>query len=76
MTTDDGRPQTAVRTMTWLGRWFRLVREILDDVLVLAGCGLVVYGTYLVSPVATWFVAGGMLIILGVLVGIGRSKQL
>jgi len=51
------------------------ILNYVDDVLILAGCGLVTYGTYLVSPIATWFVGGAVLIILGVLVGIGRSKQ-
>ena len=45
------------------------LRAWLDDVLVLAGCGLILVGTYLVCPPATWFVGGGMLIGMGVLVG-------
>ena len=47
----------------------------LDDLLIVAGCVLILIGTYLVHPVATWFVAGGMLIALGVLIGLGGRND-
>jgi hypothetical protein len=46
-----------------------LVRKYGDDLLVLAGCGCILYGTWLLSIIAVWFVGGGMLIGLGLLVG-------
>ena len=52
--------------MDWL-------RSHLDDLLVVSGCGLICYGTYVICPVATWFVGGAMLIALGVLVGLGAG---
>jgi uncharacterized membrane protein SirB2 len=48
--------------------------KFLDDILILAGCGLILVGVHEVLPVATWFVAGVMLIVMGVLVGIGNGK--
>ena len=47
----------------------KLIREYLDDALVLAGCGCVLFGLSLWSTVLTWVVAGAMLIGIGVLVG-------
>ncbi len=47
----------------------------LDDILMLIGCGLVLYGTWQVLPVATWFVGGGMCLIAGVLVGMGQGAR-
>lgn len=49
--------------------------KYLDDLLVLIGCGMILYGTYRVWPEATWFMGGVMLIGLGVLVGIGRGRR-
>jgi hypothetical protein len=54
---------------------FNVMTKYLDDLLILGGCGLVLYGTFLVNPVAVWFVGGGMLIALGVLFGAGKGKQ-
>lgn len=45
--------------------------NFLDDVLILAGCILILIGTYQICPVATWFVGGVMLIIFGVIVAAG-----
>lgn len=47
----------------------------LDDVLITAGAGLVVYGTYLLSTVAALFVAGVFLIAFGVLAGLGAGRK-
>ena len=47
----------------------------LDDILIVAGCGLILVGTYLVNPLAVWFVGGAQLIILGVLIGLGARHD-
>lgn len=44
-------------------------RNFMDDVLVLAGCGCILYGLSLLSVVAMWIVAGVMLIVGGLLIG-------
>lgn len=46
------------------------MRKYLDDLLVLAGCILILIGVYNVCPVATWFVAGGMCIAGGIVYGL------
>ena len=51
------------------------LRKHLDDVLILAGAGLVVYATWVLSWVAALYVAGALLIAAGVLIGIGTSPQ-
>lgn len=48
-----------------------LFNKVLDDLLILAGCGLILAGTYQVNPMATWFVGGVMAITLGILIGLG-----
>ncbi len=53
----------------------RLASAIADDLLVLGGCGLILYGTYLVYPIAAWFVGGVMCIALGVLIGAGGKDD-
>jgi len=52
----------------------RFLERHLDDVLVISGAGLVVYGAFLLSVVAAVFVAGGFLIAFGVLVGMGAGR--
>lgn len=54
--------------------WLRRVWFIADDLLVLGGCGLILYGTHLVLPVLVWFVGGAMCITLGVLIGAGMGR--
>lgn len=46
----------------------------LSDFLILVGCGLVIYATWLLSWIAAIYVAGGLMIVLGVLIGIGGGK--
>ncbi len=43
----------------------------LSDVLLVAGSGLIIYATWLLSWIAALYVAGGILITLGILIGIG-----
>lgn len=50
------------------------LQKHLDDLLILSGCGLVLYATSLLSAIAAFFVAGAMLIAFGVLVGLGGRK--
>jgi hypothetical protein len=50
------------------------LQKHLDDVLILAGSGLVVYGVSLLSLVAAWITAGIALIVFGVLVGLGGER--
>ena len=47
----------------------KFLREYLDDLLLLAGCGCILYGLSIWSSVLTWIGAGAMLIIFGVMVG-------
>lgn len=47
--------------------------KYLDDILIFAGCILILIGVYCVIPVATWFVSGVMLIVIGVLIGLGAQ---
>lgn len=49
--------------------------KYIDDLLILAGCGLIVTGTYQICPAATWFVGGIMLIGFGVLIGLGKRGE-
>lgn len=48
----------------------------LSDILILIGCGLLIYATWILSWVAAIYVGGGILIVLGILIGIGgRAVQ-
>ncbi len=44
-------------------------REILSDILVLAGLGLLVYAAFLIHPIAGWALSGVELVGLGIAVG-------
>lgn len=46
-------------------------KDHLSDVLILGGSGLVIYATWMLSWIAALYVAGGIAITLGVLIGIG-----
>ena len=50
------------------------MKKHLDDGLILAGCLMVLMGTWQACPVATWFVAGFMAISGGIVLGYLRSK--
>lgn len=45
--------------------------KYLGDVLVVAGCGMLVWGAYALHPVAAIFTGGVILIILGVVAEMG-----
>ena len=47
------------------------LQQFLDDLLILAGCALVLVFVFQVWPVGTWLVGGLMLIVFGVLIGLG-----
>jgi hypothetical protein len=51
------------------------LQKHLSDVLIVVGCGLVVFATWVLSWIAAVYVAGGSLIVLGVLIGIGEAKE-
>lgn len=46
----------------------------LSDILIVAGSGLVVYATWILSWLAAIYTAGGILIVLGVLIGLGGNE--
>jgi len=48
--------------------------KYLDDLLMVAGCALILFGTWKVSPLAVWFVAGGMCVLAGIVVAIGKTR--
>lgn len=55
-----------------VGRSLRIFAGLIDDFLLLAGCGAILYGTWLLSPVATWFVGGAISILLAAIIAIAR----
>lgn len=50
-----------------LARW-------LDDLLFIAGCLCILYGLSLWNMIITWLVAGVMLIVFGVMIGVMIGK--
>ena len=57
------------------GRLLKIFIILIDDLLILAGCGCILIGLAQWSIVITWIVGGGMLISLGFLIGKVRSKN-
>jgi hypothetical protein len=53
---------------------FKAASDAFSDVLILAGCGVIVYATSLLSIVAMWFVAGALLVGLGVVFGLPKTE--
>jgi len=53
----------------------RLLLNSLDDVLLLAGCGCVLYGLSLWNVIITWIAGGLILIGLAFLVGKVRGRN-
>ena len=49
--------------------------KYLDDILFLIGCGLVVYGVWLIYVPAAWIVAGILTIVFGGLVGLEAAGR-
>lgn len=54
---------------------FTFFRRHFDDLLMLAGSGLIVYATSILSIIAALYVSGVLLIIFGVLVGLGMEDS-
>ena len=52
----------------------KLIVSLLDDILLLAGCGCILYGLSLWNAVITWIAGGLMLIGLAVLVGMRKRN--
>lgn len=49
------------------------MKQYIDDILVVAGCALIVYASYCLSPIAAMFVGGAFLIAAGF--ALGRSLK-
>lgn len=50
----------------------KFLQGYLDDLLLLVGCGCILFGLSLWNAAITWVVAGGMLIVFGLMVGKAR----
>ena len=50
------------------------LKPLVSDLCALAGCGLIVYGMYLLHPLAAIFTAGIFLIVIGFFVGLGDGQ--
>ena len=50
------------------------LRPLVSDLCALAGCGLIVYGMYLLHPLAAIFTAGIFLVVIGFFVGLGDGQ--
>jgi uncharacterized membrane protein SirB2 len=55
--------------------FFAFMTKYLDDLLFLLGAALICTGTFIVCPVATWFVAGGFCILGGILYGMSQRGK-
>lgn len=51
------------------------MKKYLDDLLVFGGCGMILYATYLLNPIAAMFVGGAMLIGAGVITGLSEKGR-
>ena len=54
---------------------FKLLARYIDDVLLFSWCVTILIGTYKLSPIAAWFVAGAELLIAGVLVAWSKKPN-
>lgn len=59
----------------FVGKLIKLLIGLIDDLLLLAGGGCILYGLSLWSTIITWIVAGVMLIGLAVLVGKAKARN-
>jgi len=50
------------------------IREIVSDLLVLAGAGMLIFAAFLIHPIAGWIVGGLALIGLGVALGMEGKR--
>jgi hypothetical protein len=50
------------------------IKPLVSDLCALAGCGLIVYGMYLLHPIAAIFTAGFFLLLIGFFVSYGESQ--
>ena len=50
----------------------KFLQDYLDDLLLLAGCGCILFGLSRWNSAITWLAAGAMLICFGVMVGKAR----
>ena len=50
------------------------IKQLVGDLCGLAGCGVIVYGMYLLHPLAAIFTAEVFLLVIGSLIGYGESQ--
>lgn len=50
------------------------MKKYLDDAFILIGCGFIIWATWRISFTAAIYVAGVILIVLGLLIGISGKK--
>lgn len=50
------------------------MRKYLDDILILIGCGILIYATYRISLTAALYMGGALFILVGVFVGITGKR--
>lgn len=53
----------------------KVIIRYVDDMLLLVGCGCILYGLALWNPVITWIAAGLMLIGWGILIGKVKARN-
>ena len=70
------RPTTHVsrRALFICEKTVKLLFRFLDDILLMAGCGCILYGLSLWDVIATWITAGVMLISFGMIVAMTKAK--
>lgn len=51
------------------------LQKHLSDILIVTGSGLVVYATWVLWWIAAVYLAGGILVALGVLIGMGEGRR-
>lgn len=59
----------------FIGRILKVLISLADDLLLLAGCGCILYGLSLWNIVITWIAGGLMLIGLAVMIGKAKAKN-
>lgn len=58
-----------------VGRILKFFINLSGDLIIIAGCGCILYGLALWNVVITWIVAGIMLISIGAMIAIGKVND-
>jgi len=69
-----GNPRKASKLMQFSRKVKAFRQKHLDDLVLLAGCGCVVYGVSFLSIPGAWITAGVLLIAMAIMVGLGGKK--